>query len=82
MDSITPRPDWNVSLDNFEESGEFTVEMKSEGIKVHCNNHKNGYKLTALHSTDGVIEEKKVEDKSNVQDELDDLTKYIEDTHL
>lgn len=82
MDSITPRGEWNVSLDNFKESGEFTIELKSSGVKIHCNKYKSGYKLTALHSLDGVIDEREVYSKSDVQEEIDDMSKSIEMDYL
>lgn len=81
MSSIAPPSGWNLSLNDYEETGELTLEKKNEGIKIHCNDKGDSYQLTAIHMIDGLLNEKRVEYKSDIETELIDFAESVESTY-
>lgn len=82
MSSIKPPTGWNLILDDYENTGEVTLEKKNEGIKIHCNDKGDSYLLTAIHMLNGFLEEKNIEYTSDINEELDDFAETIESEYI
>lgn len=82
MTSINPPSGWNLALDDYDESGEITIEKKNEGVKIHCNDKGDSRLLTAIHMLDGLLDEKRIEYDSDIEQELIDFSQTIESDHL
>lgn len=68
---------WQLTLDAFEERGEFAAENRSN-LKIHCNRHQGKFKILAIHLINGLLEDIVVDNKEDVPSRLNEFTHHIE----